>query len=463
VHPLRWPTARAVRPRLPRRTVRLRLTAVYGGLFLVSGAALLAVTYVLVDRLTDTGVFHAGNGISGMVFGGAHPSASRPGVTAQSGPAGTPVPPLSPAQMQHLAAQQHAAEMRQLLLSSGIALAIMVVIAVALGWLVAGRVLRPLRSITASVRDISATNLHERLALRGPDDELRELGDTFNALLTRLDVSFQAQRRFIANASHELRTPLARQRALAQVALADPDADSGTLRVAHERVLVAGQQQERLIDALLVLARGQAGLSSSERIDLARIAWPVVAEAERGDLDLRCTLDAAPTSGDSRLVERLVVNLVDNALRYNVPGGRVVIRTEVRGDQAVLTVSNTGPVVPATDVERLLQPFQRLGTERVGTGAGLGLSIVAAIADAHGATLRATPRSTGGLCIEVRFALLSRGVVEDEAEREPLARPDRRHAVPDRSGRPATRRGHRPVAGREHQPVPVRDEAGVAP
>jgi signal transduction histidine kinase len=460
MHPIRRLTALAVRPRLPRRTVRLRLTAVYGGLFLVSGAALLAITYVLVDRLTDVGIFHAGNGLSGMVFGGdGH--GSRPGVTAQSGPAGTPLPTITPDQAQHLAAQQHAAEMRQLLVSSGIALAIMVVIAVALGWLVAGRVLRPLRSITTSVRDISASNLHERLTLRGPDDELRELGGTFNALLTRLDASFQAQRRFVANASHELRTPLARQRAIAQVALADPDADSVTLRVAHERVLVAGQQLERLIDALLVLARGQAGLSSSESVDLARIAWPVVAEAERDDVDLRCTLDAAPVSGNSRLVERLVVNLVDNALRYNVPGGHVEIRTGIRREQAVLTVSNTGPVVPAADVDRLLQPFQRLGSERVGTGAGLGLSIVAAIADAHGATLTATPRPTGGLCIEVAFALVSRGVVEDQAEGEPLARTDRRHAVPDGGGRPASSRGHRAVAGREHQAVPVRDEAGV--
>jgi signal transduction histidine kinase len=463
MHPIRRLTALGLRSRLPRRTVRLRLTAVYGGLFLVSGAALLAITYVLVDRLTDVGVFHTGDGSSGMVFGGGDAHAGRPGVTAHSGPAGAPLPTITPAQAQRLAAQQHAAEMRQLLVSSGIALAIMVVIAVVLGWLVAGRVLRPLRSITTSVRDISATNLHERLTLRGPDDELRELGDTFNGLLTRLDTSFQAQRRFIANASHELRTPLARQRALAQVALADPDADAVTLRVAHERVLVAGQQQERLIDALLVLARGQAGLSSSGCIDLARIAWPVVAEAERGDIDLRCTLDAAPVSGDSRLVERLVVNLVDNALRYNGPGGHVEVRTGVRGGQALLTVSNSGPVVPAADVDRLLQPFQRLGSERVGTGAGLGLSIVAAIADAHGATLTATPRPTGGLCIEVAFAPASGGVVEDEAEGEALTRADRRHAVPDGSGRPAPRRLHRAVAGREHQPVPVRDEAGVAP
>jgi len=432
VRPLRRLTALAVRPHLPRRTVRLRLTLVYGGLFLVSGAALLAFTYVLVDRVTDIGFFHAGNGVSGMVFGGTDSPGSRPGVTAESHlPTDAPLPRITPEQAQHLAGRQHAAEMHQLLLSSGIALGTMAVISIALGWFVAGRVLRPLRTITASVRDISATNLHERLAARGPDDELRELGDTFNALLTRLDASFQAQRRFVANASHELRTPLARQRALAQVALADPGADATTLRVAHERVLIAGVQQERLIDALLVLARGQAGVATHERVDLARIAWPVVAEARRGDVDLHCTLDRAATSGDPRLVERLVTNLVDNAIRHNVEDGQVDLTTAERDGQAVLTISNTGPLVPETEIDRLYQPFQRLGADRIGRGAGLGLSIVAAIADAHDAVLATTPNPTGGLCISVTFAGASSRVVEDEAERKPLARADRRYAMAD--------------------------------
>jgi signal transduction histidine kinase len=437
MRPVRRLAAFAVRPHLPRRTVRLRLTLVYGALFLVSGAALLAITYVLVARTTDVGVFKTSDGGSGVIIG-SHPSAgARPQISTHGvGTPGAPLPDITPEQATHLAAQQHAAQMRQLLLSSGIALAIMAVVSIALGWMIAGRVLRPLRAITASVRDISATNLHERLALRGPDDELKELGGTFNALLTRLDAAFQAQRQFAANASHELRTPLTRQRALAQVALADPDADVDTLRVAHERVLVAGVQQERLIDALLVLARGQAGPSGAEQVDLAQIAERVVAdrraEAMSFGLTVRRALSPASTTGDPRLVERLVTNLVDNALRHNVDDGRVEITTDERNGRAVLTVTNTGPDVPASDIDRLLQPFQRLGRDRVGNSAGLGLSIVQAIADAHGATLGAVSRPTGGLSIEVSFVRTSRRVVEHEAEREPLAGPDRRYAVAHR-------------------------------
>jgi len=439
MRPVHRLTALAVRPHLPRRTVRLRLTLVYGALFLVSGAALLAITYVLVARTTDVGVFKTNDGGSGVIIG-SHPSAgARPQISTQGvGTPGAPLPDITPEQATHLAAQQHAAQMRQLLLSSGIALAIMAVVSIALGWMIAGRVLRPLRAITASVRDISATNLHERLALRGPDDELKELGGTFNALLTRLDAAFQAQRQFAANASHELRTPLTRQRALAQVALADPDADADTLRVAHERVLVAGVQQERLIDALLVLARGQAGPSGAEQVDLAQIAERVVAdrraEAMSFGLTVRRALSPASTTGDPRLIERLVSNLVDNALRHNVEDGRLEITTDERSGRSVLVVANTGPDVPASDIDRLLLPFQRLGRDRVGNSAGLGLSIVQAIADAHGATLSATPRPTGGLRIEVSFVRTSRRVVEHEAEGESLAGSDRRYAVAHRGG-----------------------------
>jgi signal transduction histidine kinase len=420
--PIRRLTARAIRPHLPRRTVRLRLTAVYGGLFLASGTGLLAITYVLVVHATD-GVIFKGENFNAVI--GAHQgltAGSRP-PAATDGHGLNGAPTLLPEQAAKLAKHQHAAELHQLLLSSGIALAIMAVVSIALGWFIAGRVLRPLRAITASVRDISANNLHERLTLRGPDDELRELGGTFNGLLARLDASFSAQRRFIANASHELRTPLARQRALAQVALADPDANADTLRVAHERVLVAGVQQERLIDALLVLARGQAGLSASAPVDLSRTAERVIAdrrvEAMSLGVTVRATLIPAPTTGDARLIERLVANLVDNALRHNVDDGDVEVATRVQNDEVVLAVSNTGPFVPAAEVARLFQPFQRLGADRVGRGAGLGLSIVQAISDAHGATLHTRPRPTGGLYIEIAFARASDGVEDAGADRRP--------------------------------------------
>jgi signal transduction histidine kinase len=251
--------------------------------------------------------------------------------------------------------------------------------------------------------------LHERIAMGGPNDELKELGDTFDDLLARLERAFQAQRQFVANASHELRTPLARQRTVAQVALADPGASVDSLRAAHERVLASGAEQERLIDALLTLARGQAGPRASEPFDLASVTSDVVLtrrdEAERHGLAVRQTLSAAAAQGDRRLVERLIANLLDNAIAHNQPGGQVEVVVGTRLGHAVVSVSNSGPVVPASEVERLLQPFQRNGPERTGhgRGVGLGLSIVDAIAEAHGATLEVHPHAQGGLAVEVAF------------------------------------------------------------
>ena len=408
--------AQAASRRLPRRTVRLRLTLLYGGLFLISGAVLLAVTYVLVVNATDGVIFKGQNGSEVSVHGshnGAAPNGGGqpPAVQTSGGSSG-----LSPSQLlaqarrlEAQAADQHAAELHQLLIQSGLALAGMAVLSVGLGWLVAGRVLRPLRTITAAAREISATSLHERLALAGPDDELKELGDTVDGLLARLEASFGAQRQFVANASHELRTPLARQRVLSQVALADPDATAETLRAAHERVLAAGAEQEQLIEALLTLARGQAGLGTREPFDLAGIVGQVLRarrpEAELRGLDVHAALSAAAAAGDPRLAERLAANLVDNALNHNVSHGHVDVATQTRDGKAVLTVVNSGPVVPLAEVDRLLRPFQRLAAGRTGhrTGLGLGLSIVQAIAVAHGATLAIHPRPGGGLRAEVIF------------------------------------------------------------
>ncbi|HWE71179.1 MAG TPA: ATP-binding protein [Acidimicrobiales bacterium] len=286
----------------------------------------------------------------------------------------------------------------------------MTLLSIALGWLLAGRALRPLRTITAAARDISATNLHERLTLDRPDDELKDLGDTFDGLLGRLETSFKAQRRFVANASHELRTPLARQRAVVQVALSDPEATVDTLREAHQRVLASGEQQERLIDALLTLTRVQAGLEQRTGLDLATITGEVIAarrsEAQLRDVHLDTTLARSLTSGDARLVERLVANLIDNAIGYNIPGGQVEVVTATRDGHAILTVSNDGPVVPSSEIDRLFEPFQRLGAERTGHhgGLGVGLSIVKAITDAHDASVAARPGPRGGLDITVTFS-----------------------------------------------------------
>jgi signal transduction histidine kinase len=320
-----------------------------------------------------------------------------------------PPPGLNPQQAEAQALRQHSAELHQLLVQSGIALAAMTVLSIALGWIVAGRVLRPLRGITSAARDISATNLHERLALEGPDDELKELADTFDGLLGRLERSFVAQRRFVANASHELRTPLARQKTLIQVALSDPEATIESLRAAHHRVLASEAQQERLIDALLTLAQGQAGSQRSDHFDLADVTGRLLdsrlGEAKSRDLDIHADLASAPVCGDQRLVEQLVANLVDNAFRHNVTNGQVNITTGTRGGHAVLSVLNTGPVIPEASMERLLQPFQRHPPDRTGhdRGLGLGLSIVQAIADSHGATVTARPRPGGGLDVETSF------------------------------------------------------------
>ncbi len=412
--------------RLPRRSIRLRLTMLYGGLFLACGACLLAITYGLVrTRIPVTA------GVSEAITGQAGTQATGTCFfTSTGGSYITVAPPSSCAAYgRSLLDSQRTAELSALLTDTGIALAIMTVVSIALGWLMAGRVLRPLRTITTAARYVSASSLHQRLAMTGPDDELKELGDTFDGLLGRLDAAFQAQRQFVANASHELRTPLARQRAVAEVALADPRPTVGSLRNACERVLVAGEQQERLIEALLTLARSERGLDQREPLDLAEVARAAAAasrdEAAARGVELRTALDPAPALGDHRLAERLVANLLDNALRHNepgghagpggaagaagagVPGGKAWLSTRTEDGHAILTVTNTGPPVPPEQVDRLFQPFQRLRAGRAagrdGDGLGLGLPIVVAIAAAHGAWVRARPRPGGGLSIAVRF------------------------------------------------------------
>jgi signal transduction histidine kinase len=284
------------------------------------------------------------------------------------------------------------------------------VVSIGLGWLVAGRMLGKLRTITAAARSVSASSLHARLALDGPEDELKELGDTFDGLLARLEGAFGAQRQFVANASHELRTPLARQRTLIEVALADPAPSVASLQEVCRRVLVTGEQQERLIEALLTLARSQRGLNRREPVDLAAIAgglmrarWPGV---QQHGLTVTTGLHPAVALGDAPLAERLITNLVDNAMRHNVPGGAVEVGTAVWAGHAVVSVFSTGPVIPPDQVDQLFQPFHR-GAPRDRTGGrdglGLGLSIVAAIAEAHGAWLRAHALPGGGLGVRVGF------------------------------------------------------------
>lgn len=369
-----------------RWTVRLRLTLMYGALFLGSGVALLAITYLLFRA-------HFGTYL----------------VQRHTLPAGVPLPdPQAPDPQMELARQQAArqrtATQHELLLQSGVAIALMSTVSMALGWLMAGRALRPVRTMTERARRISEHNLHERLAVRGPDDELKELGDTFDGLLARLDAAFGAQQRFVANASHELRTPLTLQRALIEVALADPAADAETLRQVCGRVLAAGERQEHMIEALLTLARSEQGVERRTTVDLARLAAAAVPEpaADRPRVD--ADLAPAVTAADPRLVERLIANLVGNAVRHNVPGGWVRVATGTEAGRPVLRVVNSGPVIPADRIAALFRPFER-HESRTGSpeGHGLGLSIVAAVAAAHGAHLTAGPGPRGGLDIRVGF------------------------------------------------------------
>jgi signal transduction histidine kinase len=320
--------------------------------------------------------------------------------------------------------QQHSADVRRLLAISWFVLAITTVFSALLGWFASGRVLRPLREMTDTARMISAGNLHQRLALAGPNDEFKRLGDTLDELLARLEASFEAQRRFVANASHELRTPLTFERTLLQVVLADPNASVTKLRETCEELLASGREQEQLLEALLTLASSEPGLDHREPLDLATLADRALQtdrpEIARRSLRVARSLAPAPTLGDPALVQRLIANLIDNGVRYNDAGGTVEVRTWTTSGCSHVSVANTGPVVAPSDVERLFEPFQRLGGTRV-VGVegshGLGLSIVRAIATAHGGTVVATPRPGGGLEVTASFF----GGVHDAPADRPLS------------------------------------------
>ncbi|GIH75839.1 sensor histidine kinase [Planobispora longispora] len=398
-----------------RWTIRLRLTLFYSGLFLVAGVLLVTLIYLLVEHSPFPTPPDAPTAPDAPAAPKA-PAASGPPVAptasvASAPPAGPELPVTAPA-----AASAQEKNLRRLLVNSLIALVVMAFASMALGWLMAGRVLRPLGEMTATVRRITADRLDRRLAASGPDDELKELADTFDELLNRLEAAFTAQRRFVANASHELRTPLTLQQAMAEVALADPEADAGSLRAVLERLLAAGKHQERLIEALLTLARSQQGLHHREPHDLAEITGQILDLRGEPEVRLTSVLRPAPASGDRALLERLVVNLLDNASRHNVPGGWVEVATSVRDGRPTLRVANSGPVIPPGRVPELLEPFQRLETGRkaVGDGLGLGLSIVAAVVAAHHGTLEARALPEGGLEVTVSLDLPADRVVTDD-------------------------------------------------
>jgi signal transduction histidine kinase len=400
------------RPRLARRTVRLRLTLLHGGLLIASGAWLLAITYLLILHYSPT-EFVATTGPN------SEPAMRTTGPTRLGSPSSAKV---------RQSAHWYWTGLDHLVLLSAMALAIVAALSFVVGWLAAGRTLRPLAAMTDSARRISERNLHERLAVPGPSDELKDLGDTIDGLLDRLETVVSAQRQFAANASHELRTPITVQRTLLESVLTHPQPTPALWRTTCQRVLASSEKQARLIEALLVLARSQQELGHRETFDLAPVTASVMRalapDASARGLTVSTELEACPVSGDARLVERLVWNLGQNAIRHNRPQGRVHVAVGARSGRASLQVSNTGPPVPGNQISRLLQPFQRLGPQRSGRhdGSGLGLSIADAIAKAHGATLTARPGAEGGLDIEVTFPRPPTAGVQDAggmALREP--------------------------------------------
>jgi signal transduction histidine kinase len=380
---MRLPHPSAAALRLPRRTLRAQLALLYAAVFGLSCVAVASVAVIFKPNfLVRANCESASSDPRGQHSCGQGTGLSFVGTITHD-------------------AKQNVAGL--------LLIVIMAALAVGIGWLIAGRVLRPLRTITATAREISARNLSQRLAVDGPDDEFRQLGQTLDGLFGRLEASFDAQRHFVANASHELRTPLTAEKTVLQVALADPEASTAALRSACTTALQWAEQQEHLIDALLTLASSQRGIERWEPFDLADIARDAVLhhhqDAERRGIRIDAALSAAPATGDPALAESLITNLVGNAIRHNVDGGWVEISTAITDGRADLTVGNPGPLISPDEVDRLFQPFQRTGTQRTGSarGHGLGLAIVSAIAGVHGAELNVTARPEGGLGITVSF------------------------------------------------------------
>ena len=384
----------------PRLTIRARLTLLYTGLFAGCGAIVVAVSYTLMARL----------GTSGQGQGDGRPNSAGQVASfltrCRSEEVSAKPDPAILAKCATYFQLQGAQTQRDLTLShllqySLITVAAVLALAAILGWIFSGRALRPVHQIATAARAASGQNLSARVAPTGPRDELRELAETFDEMLARLQAAFEGQQRFIANASHELRTPLAVMRATVDVVLDNPDSTRDDLRGMAADIRAAVDHAEHLIGALLILARNERGLTIREEVDLATAAEDVLDTASLGDRRVHATLEPAVIAGDPVLAGRLITNLVDNAVRYNVAAGDIWISTQTRAGRSELTVTNTGPAVSPADVERIFQPFQRLSNRTSHEGFGLGLAIVASIAAIHGGTATARPRDDGGLFVTV--------------------------------------------------------------
>jgi signal transduction histidine kinase len=412
------PSINARRRLLGRRSVRARIAIACAGLFFVTGSAFVAVTYTLADQSFAAGSVARDAAASQTGTKGSVDATQLSTVCQKEKLAGQ----LTDAQLaqckqafaggaQAGAVYQRDRDLHQLLLWSLVGLVGGTMVAGGLGWVIGRRILSPLYRVTHAARYASQEHLDERIQLDGPHDELKELADTFDEMLNRLDLAFVSQRRFVANASHELRTPLTAMRTLIDVAMAKPARTTEGLETLVSRVREAVDQSEAIIDGLLTLARSDRGLTTHELADLEAAVQDAIdqtsAAARAADVTIEADLSAAPVHGDRVLVERLAANLVDNAVRYNVPGGSMQVETGNHNGESFLSVANTGPLVPEWKLDSLFEPFTRL-EQRVanGQGVGLGLSIVASVVAAHRGRLEAEALPNGGLKITVRFPLV---------------------------------------------------------
>jgi signal transduction histidine kinase len=408
-----------------RRSVRARIALVSAGLFLVTGAALVAATYALVDHSlgAPAAASQASTGRGSLLV-----QQECQAEKARVSRAADLWFGLDEAQCQQVlfggiglgAADQRASDLRGLLLWSLAGLGVATIVAGALGWATGRRILLPLHTVTAAARRTSQEHLGERIGFDGADDELRELADTFDDMLTRLDRAFASQRRFVANAAHELRTPLTSARTLIDVAMAKPVRTTGQLEVLAVRVREALGQSEALIEGLLTLARSDRGLTSYESADLEAAAQDAIDQVSATARDSKIVIDAelspSPALGDRILLERLAANLLDNAVRYNVTGGSIRVVTGTGDGMSYITVTNTGPLVPESAVESLFEPFTRLdGRAGNRQGAGLGLSIVASVVNAHYGHLQAEALPDGGMTISARLPKPTGGHLRHDA------------------------------------------------
>jgi signal transduction histidine kinase len=430
--------------RRPRRSIRLRLAALLTALFLLLGGTLLGVSYALVRsnltvdprQLAETAAERLG--LEPRPGPSGEPAHGGPGEALRRGADGDRSPSASEAAADHRRfvaqiedVQEELADdaLRELTVQYLTIMAAMAVLSGVLGWFVSGRVLRPMSEITTTARRVSNESLHERIALEGPNDELKQLADTFDSMLGRLEAGFERQAAFVRNASHELRTPLSVIRTEADVTLADEADDPEALRRALAVVREAGERSERLIDALLTLARADRDDHPRIEVDLSELVRQVIEEIEPYGLRPELALRPARALGNRELLRTMAANLIDNAVRHNSADGWIEIRTESAGEEARLEILNSGAIITAEEAASLTEPFRRLGTARTGDGLGLGLSIAAAIAQAHGGRLAIDPLEQGGLRVSIALpaALVSQDGSDGDRQPYPLTRSGSAH------------------------------------